>query len=124
MFKDAQNNTSTLWKEVLLHINTKKNFLTLGRLCCIEASARRDKIYLIYDVWEGIGEITEDHFNQVYKRYVTLKKVGLHNKVQQYQAPKWPASPDFIYSPYVAAIIHDFLVHKSRSQKKAEVHKL
>lgn len=108
--KDAQIRQSISWRSLLLHVRNTKKFLTLGRLCCIEAKAKNNKLYLIYDVWEGAGEVSESHFIKVFKRYAYLKTIGLHTKVQQYQTPRWRHSPDFIYSPYVAAIIHDYFM--------------
>lgn len=97
------------WFNILHYVNKKKRFTTLGKLCCIEAKVDKDHLYLIYDVWEGVGTVNKDHFLQVLNRYKKLKTKDLHTKVQQYQAPRWEKAPDFVYSPYVAAIIHDYI---------------
>jgi len=101
------------WTTLLDYVSKKNRFKTLGKLCCIETKVDKNQIYLIYDVWEGVGTVNEQHFASVLKRYNTLKKKNMHTKVQQFQAPRWANAPDFVYSPYVAAIIHDYVTNSA-----------
>lgn len=99
------------WTNILHYADNKKRFTSLGKLCCIDTKVDKDQLYLLYDVWEDVGTVNKEHFLQVLNRYNKLKNTNMHTKVQQYQAPRWEKAPDFVYSPYVAAIIHDYVMH-------------
>lgn len=107
----VDSNITIEWTNLLHYVSKKISFKTLGNICCIETRVDKEQLYLIYDVWEGEGTINKEHFLRVLNRYNKLKKLNMHTKVQQYQAPRWQNAPDFVYSPYVAAIIHDYLSH-------------
>ncbi len=48
--------------------------------------------------------ISKDTYRKTYDRYLVLKKFGKEKTASQYSPRNWPACPDAILSPYLAAI--------------------